>query len=352
MFKPALLRPLLRHSLLVAALLAAGAAQAAGPSTQFQVSGAVASPTTYDYGSLAAKAPTTQTVTFGAGSGSETHVYTGTSLWGVLNDSGILVSGAKNDILNKYVLATGSDGYKTVFSLGELNPSFGNRPDLLAYNETLNNVSAPLTGNGFARVTVQGDVKGGRYVSNLVDLDVRSSGSTQGATTSAPTTQFSVSGGVVNPTTFDLASLEAALPSQTEIVGGHSYKGVSFWDLLNSVVGIVVDPTVKNDVLGKYVVATGSDGYKSLFSMGELDTAFGNQPDLVAFAEDGAPIADDGFARIVVPNDVKAGRWVSNLVSLEVFSAAAVPEPQTYALMLMGLLAVAAIARRRGSAVL
>jgi hypothetical protein len=81
--------------------------------------------------------------------------------------------------------------------------------------------------------------------------------------------------------------------------------------------------------------------------MGELDPAFGNQPDLVAFEEDGAPISDDGFARIVVPNDVKAGRWVSNLVNLEVFSAAAVPEPETYALMLAGLIGVAAATRRR-----
>jgi DMSO/TMAO reductase YedYZ molybdopterin-dependent catalytic subunit len=338
-------QPVLFRSVLAAALLAAGAAQAAGPSTQFQVTGAVNTPATYDYAALAAKPPITQTVTFTSGS-PETHVYTGASLWGIVNGAGVEVSGAKNDILTKYVLATGSDGYQTVFSLGELDPAFGNRPDLVAYAETLNNVSAPLTGNGFARVTAPGDVKGGRYVSNLVDLDVRASGSTQTATTSLPTTQFSVSGGVTTPMSFNLAALEA-LPSETQVVGGHTYVGVSFWDLLNSVVGISVDPSVKNDVLGKYVVATGSDGYQSLFSMGELDSAFGDQPDIVAYEEDGAPISDDGFARIVVPNDVKAGRWVSNLVNLEVFSAAPVPEPATGALMLFGLIAVTAAARRR-----
>jgi hypothetical protein len=35
---------------------------------------------------------------------------------------------AKNDILSKYVVATGSDGYTAVYSLGEINPQFGNRP--------------------------------------------------------------------------------------------------------------------------------------------------------------------------------------------------------------------------------
>jgi hypothetical protein len=34
-------------------------------------------------------------------------------------------------------------------------------------------------------------------------------------------------------------------------------------------------------------------------------------------------------------------------VSLEVFSATPVPEPETYALMLMGLMAVAAITRSK-----
>jgi hypothetical protein len=42
----------------------------------------------------------------------------------------MVVNPNKNDVLNRYVLATGSDGYKVVFSLGELNPNFGNRPDL------------------------------------------------------------------------------------------------------------------------------------------------------------------------------------------------------------------------------
>ncbi len=96
-----------------------------------------------------------------------------------------------------------------------------------------------------------------------------------------------------------------------------------------------------------YVVATGSDGYKAAFSMGELNPSFGNQPDLIAYALDGEDLTDSGFARIIVPEDDRRGRWVSNLVSLEVFHAAAIPEPQTYALFGLGLLAVGWRARRR-----
>jgi DMSO/TMAO reductase YedYZ molybdopterin-dependent catalytic subunit len=330
-------------AIVLAATLAAGAASAA-PSTQFTVTGAVSTPAAYDLAGLQTLPSVTQTVTFASGTTPQTHTYTGASLWGVLDGAGIVTTPSKNDVLNRYVLATGSDGYQTVFSLGELNPGFGNRPDLLAYAETVNGVSSPLTSEGFARVTAPGDVKGGRYVSNLVNLDVRSSGSTQAGTGGGVSSQFSVSGAVGNAMSFDLGALEG-LTQITQTVNGHLYTGVSFWDLLNKTVGIDLNPGVKNDVLGKYVVATGSDGYKSLFSLGELSDAFGNQPDMIAYEVDGEMLTDTGFARLVVPNDVKAGRWVSNLVSLEVFSATPVPEPQTYALMLTGLMAVAAIAR-------
>jgi hypothetical protein len=34
---------------------------------------------------------------------------------------------------------------------------------------------------------------------------------------------------------------------------------------------------------------------------------------LVADAENGKPLTDDGFARLVVPGDIKGGRYVSNV---------------------------------------
>jgi hypothetical protein len=138
-------------------------------------------------------------------------------------------------------------------------------------------------------------------------------------------TEFSVTGDVAHAQTFDLASLQA-LPSVQRSVGTSTYTGVSFWDLLNDV-GISTDANVKNGVLRKYVVATGSDGHRAAFSLGALDPAFGNEPDIVAYAVIGALLTGSGFARVVAPDDVKAGRFVSNLVSLEVQSAPQFPSP-------------------------
>ena len=53
----------------------------------------------------------------------------------------------------------------------------------------------------------------------------------------------------------------------------------------------------------------------------------------------------NGFARLVVPGDAKAGRYVSNLINLQVFSATSVPEPTDAALLLAGLAGLGAFAR-------
>ena len=337
---------LARAPVALAALLLAGAALAAPPSTAVVVIGAVDHPKTFDAAALNALPAVTQTDTFASGGTPQTHTYTGPTLWNVLNATGIQTTpGVKNDILDRYVLATGTDGYRVVFSLGELDPSFGNRADLVATKETLGGKTAPLAGDGLARVTAPGDVKGGRYVANLSSLDVRASGSTTTGTGGGTSDHFSVDGAVARGRNFDLAALKA-LPAVTETVGGVTYTGVSLWDLLEAQAGIVTDPAVKNDILDKVVVATGSDGYKTLISMGEIDPDFGNQPDIVAYAADGQPLGANGFARLVLPGDVKAGRWVSNLVDLQVFSASAVPEPANVTLLLAGLGAIA-IARRR-----
>lgn len=329
--------------LVAALLLAAAAAQApAAPSTQISLGGDVERGGVLTLADLQARPAVTQTVSFASGSGPQTHVYTGASLWDVLGQAGIRTDPAvKNDILGKYVLATGTDGYRTVYAAGELHPGFGNRPALLAYAETVDGASRPLADDGFARTTAPGDVRGGRYVSNVASLDVRDSGSTATGTGGGPSTRFSVTGAVAQTSVFDLSALRA-LPAVQQTMGGTTYTGVPLWSLLDGKVGLAPDPAVKNDVLGMYVVATGSDAYQALFSLGELDPGFGNQPTLVAYEADGAPLSDNGFARLVVPNDVRGGRAVSNLVSLEVFRAVSpVPEPTTLALMALGLAFVA-----------
>ncbi|WP_454720392.1 MULTISPECIES: molybdopterin-binding oxidoreductase [Cupriavidus] len=295
------------------------------PESAVQAGGALDRPGAVTLTQLKAQPAITQTDSFSSGTGAQTHTYVGASLWTLLNGLGIQVNATvKNDVLNKYVLATGADGYKAVFSLGELNPDFGNRPSLVAYAEVLNGATAALGSDGPLRVTAPGDGKGGRYVSGLARLDVRASGSTVAAAGGGLSAQFTVSGAVRQTVTFNATSL-MALPAVTRTIGGNTYTGASLWDLLNTTIGLATDPAAKNASLGMYVVATGSDGYKALISLGELDPAFGNQPDLIAYDMNGTGLGSNGFARLVIPGDGKAGRYVSNLIGLEVFTAPAAP---------------------------
>ena len=56
--------------------------------------------------------------------------------------------------------------------------------------------------------------------------------------------------------------------------------------------------------------------------MGELDPRFGGEGVLVAYDDalgQLGPVGEDGIAWMVVPGDAAGGRYVSNLVSIEMF---------------------------------
>lgn len=296
------------------------------PAAQVQLGGEVDRPAGLRVAQLQQQTSVTQTVSYASGTTPQTKTYTGASLWTVLDGAGIKTNAAiKNDLLGKYVIATGADGYRAVFSTGELKPDLGNRATIVAYAETLNGVSAALpASDGPFRLTSPGDVKGGRYVSNLTRLDVRASGSTKAVTGGGVSPRFTISGAVLRPGSYDLAALQA-MPAVTRSVGANAYSGVDLWYLLNTVAGINAPAAAKNPSLSMYVVATGSDGYQTLIALGEIDPGFGAKPDLVAYALDGAALTTNGFARLVLPQDQQPGRYVSNLVDLEVFVAQAAP---------------------------
>jgi hypothetical protein len=138
---------------------------------------------------------------------------------------------------------------------------------------------------------------------------------------------FTVSGDVTKRAVFNLSGLQQFAPAQANVtyfaagsVVTESFTGVLLWDLLNNppVGGIVTNPNVKNDILHKVVIVTGTDCYQSVFGVGEFDPFFGGSQIMVAYATGGQSLGDDGFARIVVPGDKAGGRFVSNIAKIEV----------------------------------
>ena len=80
----------------------------------------------------------------------------------------------------------------------------------------------------------------------------------------------------------------------------------------------LLDQSINNDILRKIVIVTGSDGYETVFSAGEIDPEFGGHQIMVAYAKDGQPLGPDRYPLIVAPGDKKAGRFVFNIVKIEV----------------------------------
>ena len=149
--------------------MVSGLANAAPATTQFTISGDVASPTSYSLEALQVLPPVTEMATYRTAGGPQTGTFTGPPLWTLLNSAGLQSPPVKNGLLRQFIVATGSDGYSAVFALGELAPQFGggSPQNLVAYQ-----ADPPLGANGFARIVAPKDDFGGRYVANLSSLQI------------------------------------------------------------------------------------------------------------------------------------------------------------------------------------
>lgn len=126
---------------------------------------------------------------------------------------------------------------------------------------------------------------------------------------------------VLSPTEF------AALPHATVIVfNAHNkktetYSGVSLATLLGKL-GIPQGEAVRGDVFMTGVIAQGTDGYKVLYSIAEVDPAIHTGQILVADTLDGKPIGADGAFKMVSTEEKRPARWVRNLDNISVVTVA------------------------------
>ena len=118
-----------------------------------------------------------------------------------------------------------------------------------------------------------------------------------------------------------------AMPHKTVTVhnphtnADETYSGVPLIDLLAGL-GVPHGKDLHGKALSDYVVATGSDGYKAVLALAEIDPEFHPGEVLVADQMDGKPLdAKTGPFRLVVTEDKRPARSVHNLVSIEVKSA-------------------------------
>ncbi|HEY4146904.1 molybdopterin-dependent oxidoreductase [Pinirhizobacter sp.] len=122
--------------------------------------------------------------------------------------------------------------------------------------------------------------------------------------------------------TLDVAAL-AAMPRTTVQAGAHgaastAWDGVSMLELLHRA-DAPLDQALRGRALAAFVRVTASDGYQVVFSLSELDAAFGATKVILADHHEGKPLdAKDGPFRLIVPGDSRPARWEHGVISIEV----------------------------------
>ena len=151
----------MRGRLLLAGLLVAAPALA-----DVTIDGQVMRPHQWAMSDLKAQPGVVIDLSYMTGHGEEHGHFTGVPLWRLLSEAGLADDKGKNPNIRHYVVATGADGYSAVFSFGELDPDLEGKAVLIAYDR--DGVQAPDL-----QLVVPGDKKGGRYIHDLVRIEVR-----------------------------------------------------------------------------------------------------------------------------------------------------------------------------------
>jgi hypothetical protein len=99
-----------------------------------------------------------------------------------------------------------------------------------------------------------------------------------------------------------------------------TYQGVEL-SLLLARLDAPLGPRLRDDALAMYVVAEGTDKYRAVYSLAEVDPAFHTGTVIVADREDGQTIGKDGPFKLVNTEDMRPARWVRNLASIQLRSA-------------------------------
>ncbi len=137
-----------------------------------------------------------------------------------------------------------------------------------------------------------------------------------------------VEGDLVTTSSFSAKELAELTPTPVEWTdkrGKHTGRGVRLDAVLlkagfsEGPMGPTVEPKVKHQGLRAAVIATASDGYEAVFSMGELLAHLGATTAWLVFEVEGKPLSPEvGPFRLVIPTDKGASRSLHQLVKLRV----------------------------------
>jgi Oxidoreductase molybdopterin binding domain len=141
-----------------------------------------------------------------------------------------------------------------------------------------------------------------------------------------------ISGAIASPSDWSADQLKSQFASQIKPIEyqshgqKHTANAVPLLELLKSA-GVAIDlkedpkadPKTKNAALRMIVVVRGTDGYTVSLSLADILPEIGNHEAWLALDVDGSPLrANETPAKLILPSDVKPGRWVRGIASISV----------------------------------
>jgi len=223
-----------------------------------------------------------------------------------------------NTVDSNYVLITSKNGSRALYAVGELNPKFAPASAMVT-----------LTCDKKDRCDLAG---AGRAVKDISRIEVVQAvpgihcNNKYHPNAQIPFTHFYsslliVSGPGITPRAYDLARLKA-MKLETFDASKSTTNTVGVWTG-PTLVSVLHASGVDTRDMDSYIVVQTTDGYAAVLSMFEATQKTGAQYALLAISASDNSInkggKDSGLARLVLPNDNVAGRWVSNVAQIVVY---------------------------------
>lgn len=128
-------------------------------------------------------------------------------------------------------------------------------------------------------------------------------------------------GKTVTVTASEVAKLpRTTLQIENKDKGNVKFEGVSLVELVRLAGGAPLGENFRHhEPPTWYVIVEAKDGYRVLFALSELDSAFTDKVVLLADRKDGQALsAEEGPFRIVVPGEKRRARWARQVTGLRV----------------------------------
>ena len=97
-----------------------------------------------------------------------------------------------------------------------------------------------------------------------------------------------------------------------------TYDGVPLIELLK-MAGVQFGEKLRGKALANYLVAEGADGYRAVFPLPEIDSAFNDRVIIIADKRNGQPLApNEAPWRLVVVGEKREARWIRQLTAIHI----------------------------------